>query len=145
MKPRAFAALFVLFPVLALYDMQTPVRGTWTVEQTCKNFVDVQANFRPGHGQHSNTMKIARADIKPGATQGTVQFAVVRAAGTFSFTGTLVKDMGSGQVQFTAHPEFPKDMAALGYPNLSDSDVFRMALLDVSPQFARELSEVEYA
>src|ERR1700759_5234407 len=139
MKPRAFAALFVLLPVFAFFDMQSsPIRGTWTVQETCKNFVDIQADFRTSHGQHGNTMKIARADIKPaGQAAGSVQFAVVRAAGTFNFTGTLVDDMGSGQVTFAANPQFSKDMATLGYSNLSDSDVFRMAMIDVTPQFAR--------
>src|SRR4051812_31197861 len=120
MKPRAFAALFVLLPVFAFYDLQqTPIHGTWTVDHACKNFVEIQANFRSAHGQHGDTMKVSRADVKPGATQGTVQFAVVRAAGTFNFTGTLVDDLGSGQVQFAANPQFAKEMAALGYPDLS--------------------------
>jgi hypothetical protein len=145
MKPRVFAALLVLLPVFAFYDIQqAPVRGTWTVDHACKNFVDLQTNFRSGRGLHGNTMKISRNDIKPGATQGTVQFTVTRSAGTFSFTGTLVEDMGSGQVQFTANPQFPKDMAALGYTEISDSDLLRMALNDFGPQFVRDLQQVGY-
>src|SRR3954469_3315065 len=124
MKLRAFAALFVLLPVFAFYDLQSPIKGTWTVEETCSKFVNIQADFTTPHGQHGNTVKVSRADIKPGQTQGMVQFAVVRPAGTFTFTGTLVNDMGSGQVEFVGNPQFPKDMAAAGYPNLSDMDVF---------------------
>src|SRR5581483_10598581 len=117
MKPRAFAALFLMLPVFALMDVQQSAitRGTWTVNYACEKQVNVQADFRTAHGEHSNSMEIDRAAIMPAQGQNAVQFVINRAAGTFNFSGVLVGKEGSGQVQFTPNPQFGQDMAPLGY------------------------------
>jgi hypothetical protein len=74
---------------------------------------------------------------------GLVHFNIVRAAGTISCTEYFKRGQGSGTFSFQPNPEFPREMSTLGYNDLDEEMIFRMALGDVNPQFVRDIRAVD--
>ncbi|HEY7056167.1 MAG TPA: hypothetical protein VH458_06575, partial [Vicinamibacterales bacterium] len=70
---------------------------------------------------------------------GPVHFTLARDAGTFVFDGEITSGRGSGRFQFTSDPAFVSGMAQLGYANLSDDDIWRFAVHDVSRAYVQGL------
>src|SRR4051794_39651436 len=118
MKLRAFASLFVAFPItltvaVLTINAQSTLRGTWSA-QLSKSEPWIQVSFQDARGHHGSSFSLRDAGVQLGA-QGPVQFTVTREAGSFAFTGAVKGDLASGFVEFTSNPEFPRSMASLGY------------------------------
>ena len=145
MKMRRAASLLLLsFLTVCLQAQTNKLRGTWTA-----NLSDakpwMQMSFQDGNGQYSHSFDSDTAASQLAGKQGPVQFTITRDAGTFVFDGTVKGDLASGFVDFTANPQYVSDMAALGYPNLTDRQLFRMAMVDVKKQFVADLNSAGYA
>src|SRR3954464_12240900 len=91
MKRTAFALLLVVLTVSSAFAQ---MRGTWSADLT-KSGVQLRTDFNRGTNHYGNSFEISRSEFKSGATPGSVQFTVVRDAGTFNFTGTMKDNLAS--------------------------------------------------
>jgi hypothetical protein len=139
---RIALALLPVFVVTVAFAQST-FRGTWSADLNA-NRVLLRTDFNRGDNHYGNTFEVSRAELKPGASPGSVDFNITRDAGTFHYSGTMKNDLASGFVDFTPNPEFAPGMAQLGYTNLTPDQVFRMAHVDVTRQFVRGLNDVGY-
>ena len=136
--------LLLAITLVSLLGAQTKLRGTWSAELSGSE-PWLQVSFQDAGGHHGSSFDLNRANIKLGDKQGPVQFAVTRDAGTFAFNGNVQGQLASGFVEFTANPQYVTEMAALGYPNLTEKQLFRMAMVDVSKKFVSDLNAAGYS
>src|SRR4051795_11227426 len=144
MKLRITASLLLVLVLVFALNAQTKLRGTWAAELSDPE-PWIQVSFQDGGGHHGSSFDLNRANVKLGEKQGPVQFTVARDAGTFVFDGTVNGKLASGFVEFTSNPQYVTDMAALGYPNITDKQLFRMAMVDVSKKFVADLNGIGYS
>lgn len=68
-----------------------------------------------------------------------VKFTLARDAGSFTFEGSVMLGLGSGEFGFTPDPQFIAKLTALGYETIPDQDLFSMAIRDISIAYASEV------
>lgn len=68
-----------------------------------------------------------------------VHFTIKRDAGVFDGEGFVDHSAGAGLFTFEPNPQYPQQMAELGFPGITEDRQFAFALHDVSIEFARGL------
>src|SRR5204863_385606 len=68
-----------------------------------------------------------------------------RDAGTFDFNGRMSGGRGRGEFTFTPDADFVSGMGGLGYPRLSNDEVWRFAMHDVTRQYVTDFKSAGYA
>lgn len=68
-----------------------------------------------------------------------VHFTIKRDAGVFNAEGFVDHNQGAGLFTFESNPQYPRQMAELGFPGVTEDRQFAFALHDVSIEFARDL------
>lgn len=126
------------------------VQGTWRTEydnywtrDNRERWISIQLRYdgeRSGFGIPERDVP-ALADRGAG---GPVQFTLRRDAGHFDFTGRLEDGRGSGEFSFTPSADFLSTMSRLGYPRLSDDDVWRFAMHDISRVYVTDFKNAGY-
>lgn len=70
-----------------------------------------------------------------------VTFRLVRDAGTLTFRGSFAGGRGAGDYDFSPNRAYTEAMAVLGYRDIDGERQLRLAVLDVSSAFAREIRD----
>ncbi|HTU64978.1 MAG TPA: hypothetical protein VMF52_03420 [Steroidobacteraceae bacterium] len=143
-RKLSFTALaLVLVAIAGLARADDATRGSWTIsqsEQAGKVMFALMQN-RPRHRWNSESdwplTAFTGLDVSP--ARHDVKFAVIRDAGRFDCSGYLEAGEGAGTFQFTANPDFVRDMAAIGFTDIDAEKQMAMAVHDVSVAFAREM------
>jgi hypothetical protein len=73
------------------------------------------------------------------AASSPVKFTLARDAGTFSFEGSVMMGLGTGEFGFTPDPTFAAKLQALELRTVPDQDLFGMAIRDISIAYASEV------
>ena len=68
-----------------------------------------------------------------------VRFTMPREAGTFTFTGSFIDGRGTGRYTFSPSAAYASAMNALGFRAMSREDVMRLAVMDVSTAFVKDI------
>jgi hypothetical protein len=139
----------VLFAGLLLLahakDAPGGLEGEWSVNNWIPgSSLGLTISYRDAHTRWSwsSTQSL---DSLPGLTREQLQslhapvtFALVRDAGTFMFTGTVVMGIGHGEYRFVADPSYLMKLTALGYDTSGSADRSAASLVvhDISLQFA---------
>src|SRR5262249_55707930 len=100
-----------------------------------------------GNWTNSNAVALSEFQNLPrptGSAEVPARFALVRDAGTISFSGQIDATGGSGRFTFAAAPGFAAAMSAGEAAALTDEQVFAAAVHDVSRQFVAELRALGY-
>ena len=129
--------------------------GTWTSEARTGWAEDAgdarwQFNLRSDQGDHNWGFGVRPSELQgaPSAAQdrtaNDVQFTWSREAGTFRFSGSFDRGRGSGRYVFTPSEQYLAAMRKSGY-QIGPSDTLRLAVLDVSTAYVRELQDAGYS
>lgn len=107
----------------------------------------VQLSLRSADGDErfGFGVRLAELDGLPAAARdgavSSVTFRLVREAGTFTLRGAFDDGRGAGDYAFEPEARYAAAMAALGYRDLPREGQMRLALLDVTTTFAREIRD----
>lgn len=119
--------------------------GEWTLSGA-RNPGTVRISFQSAadnehHFNSSSDWKIA--DLQglewPAAARRDVSFKIVRDAGTIECNGFLSGSEGAGLFTFQPNSGYGREMAALGFPGVTDEKQFAFAMHDISLRFARDI------
>ncbi len=120
------------------------VQGTWRADSgngwmrtNSERWVSVQLAY----DDHHTSIGIPERDVPQLAddrTDGALHFALQRDAGTIDFTGRSAFGFASGDFRFLPNRDFAPGMARLGVEGLTNEDVWRSAVHDVSRTFTQD-------
>lgn len=134
------ACLFL--PTLAIGATE---HGEWTLSRSA-NAGAVRLSFQSAADEehHFNSSSDWKASDLRGIDWSAtgkhdVSFKIVRDAGTIDCNGFVNGSEGAGLFTFQPNSDYKRQMAALGYSEVTDENQFAFALHDVSLQFAREI------
>jgi hypothetical protein len=127
----------------------TGMTGQWTIQATREGRARLQlqsadkakgrASFHLALSQFSG---LTEAQVVSSASR--VDFRLVREAGTISFSGSFHDRAGTGQWTFNADPAFVSFLRNHGYEQLTNDDLFSLAISDVRGTYVEELKREGY-
>ncbi len=127
-----------------------PFKGSWTLSTSGQPGMVHFALMHRMHGGNSNHStdwpagEFLGVDLNaPGRRD--VTFHITRDAGRFDCEGYLKDAEGAGLFTFTANPQYPKDMQALGFTGIDEEKQFAMAVTDVTVDYARQMKRENLA
>ena len=131
----------------ALAQNNSSIIGQWTLGASLvQDKVQLTISRTTANHNMNSSSPIAISELH-GLTQAqlssaglNVRFEIARDAGTLRFEGFVRNGGGGGTFGFSLNPNYPKEMAALGYSDVNDEQVFTMAVHDVSLAYVRDLS-----
>jgi hypothetical protein len=126
------------------------VRGTWRADDdnywtrtNTERWISLQLRYDAGN----SGIGIPERDV-PALTDrradGPIHFTLQRDAGLFDFTGDVVSGHGRGDFTFAPSSDFKSGMQRLGYPALSDEDVWRFAMHDITRTYVTDFKNAGY-
>lgn len=142
MRCHALSASLLLIAALVLNADQ---RGEWTMgpgESADTVTFSVHYTRDANHDNSSSSAwrkeNFVGLDFT-GNTKRNVHFSIKRDAGTLDCEGLFEATEGAGLFTFHPHPEYARQMAAMGFEDMSDDSLLAAALHDVSLSFARAM------
>jgi hypothetical protein len=144
-----FVSCFAFLRAPAAQNSRGPITGEWRMEFTRKNPDEVQLTMMLGKSHNwGNGIKISelqglsREQAQNSAID--VSLRLVRDAGTFELVGSFRAGKGSGRFTLTPNEGFFSALAARGYTNLTDNNVFSAAMANLKIAAIDELKAAGY-
>jgi hypothetical protein len=127
---------------------RAPITGDWRIEFTKKDPEEVQLTMSRGKSQSwGHAIRISEVQglsRNYASTNADVTLRIVRDGGTFDLTGSFREGKGSGTFTLTPNESFFSALAARGYANLSDDNVFSAAMSGLKISSIDELKAAGY-
>jgi uncharacterized protein (UPF0335 family) len=132
---------------------QNAISGEWTADFKSDRPGEIQFNFyrRSAEGGFSMNGDMLRLSELQGlgvdvasAAKTEVNFKIVREAGTFSCEGFFKQGRGAGFWTFEPSRSFVSAMAGRGYGNLTDEDLLRAGLHNLTTKYVDDLKAAGY-
>lgn len=133
---------------------QQTISGEWTAELNRGKPGEVQMTFhRRSENGGSNTsgdsislaeLQGLTAETAASAARANVNFSIVREAGTFQCEGFFNQGRGAGLWTFTPNRNFVSALQSRGYGNLTEEDLLRAALRNLTTKFIEDLKNAGY-
>ncbi len=144
-------ALCLIGATAGVRAQTSTVRGTWRADRdnywtrsSSERWINLELR-RDDHG--GSGIGIPERDVPALADRradGPIQFTVRRDAGRFDFTGQVRDGRGSGDFTFTPDRDVVTGMGRLGYASLTDDDVWRFAMHDITRDYATGFKTAGY-
>jgi hypothetical protein len=126
------------------------VRGTWRADydnywtrSDSERWISLQLRY----DDSNSGLGIRERDVpalSDRRAEGPVRFTLARDAGRFEFTGEVHDGRGRGDFTFAPSGDFISSMSRLGYSRLSDQDVWRFAMHDVTRDYVTDFKNAGY-
>src|SRR5947207_4264967 len=141
--------VFCLAPVAVTSGQsRAPITGEWRIEYKDRNPDEVQLTMSRGKSQSwGHGIKISEVQGLSRSYETTpadVTLRIVRDGGTFDLTGRFTNGQGAGTFTLTPNESFFSALAARGYTNLSDDNVFSAAMSGLKISSVDELKAAGY-
>jgi len=129
------------------------ITGTWTAELNRNKPGEIQMTFdrhsaQGGFNMSSDTMPLSELQgLSPEVASGgrtNVNFQLVREAGTFACEGYFRDGKGAGFWTFTPSQSFVAAMRGRGYTGLTDEDLYRAAMHNLTTKLIEDLKAAGY-
>ena len=118
-------------------------QGSWflTVDND-----DMEFNLRAQSGENSwrTTFTVKKSEIDPYPGQGTVEFKLVREAGTMTFKGSFDGEQGLGHFQFQPDETYFDEMQKMGVEDMDEHSENSFFVVNVTRDFVRMLNRDGY-
>src|SRR5215217_3168652 len=137
----------------AAHASQAAIHGEWTIQKSRSGAGEVQISF----SRRADSFNMLVGDsVLIGELQGlspadmlssaktNVSFSLAREAGTFACQGSFINGRGDGTWTFTPSSAFASSMKSRGYANLSDEDLLRAALHNLTTKYIEDLKSAGY-
>jgi hypothetical protein len=151
MKKPAVRFVFMLLRRHSNVAAQDTIEGRWRGEiEWNKMCLSLKSSMRTEKGRWNMSfsedipLKEFKGLEQARSSAVETQFELPREAGTFTFTGQIEDDHGSGEFKFAANPTFADDMRALGYAKPAIDQVFMLALHEIGISFIKEMQALGY-
>lgn len=142
LRPGMIAAIGVL--IAGGFAHARTITGEWTLgraRESGKVRFSLESSWQGG--SFSNISDWNASELKgidwSSAGKHDVRFTIAREAGNIDCEGFLKDGEGAGMFTFRPNPQYASQMAAAGFPGVTDEEQFSFALQDVSLSFAREM------
>ena len=141
--------VFCLAPVAVTSGQsRAPITGDWRIEFNKKNADEVQLSMTRGQKQNwGNNIKISEIQgLSPNyaTAAADVTLRIVHDAGTFDLVGSFRDGKGAGKFTLTPNEGFFSALAARGYANLTEDQIFGAAMSDLKISAIDELKAAGY-
>ncbi len=126
------------------------VQGTWHADRDnywTRSGSERWINIELQYDGNNSGFGISERDLPALADRGSdgpIKFAVQRDAGRFDFSGQVNNGRAGGEFSFTPSADFSSGMQRLGYARLSDEDVWRFAMHDISRDYVSDFKKAGY-
>lgn len=149
----AQSAIEVNDPALLARPAQTGVTGQWVAELNGRESAIVKFLFTrrtDNGGSYMNSDNISRAELQGlpsdlnSSTKITVNFRIVRESGTFNCEGYFSGGKGAGFWTLVPSQSFVAAMSSRGYVNLTDEDLLKAALHNLTTKYIEDLKSTGY-
>ena len=143
MNRLIFSVAAACLSLVRLAPAEEAITGQWMIDPTP---LPDQVELTLHRSNHTNSSSLPVNQLK-GLSRAqmespdglTVRFEMTRDAGRLACEGYFKHGHGAGQFVFSPNANFISDMRALGYSNLSQEQVFSMAVHDVTRKYVRDL------
>jgi beta-lactamase regulating signal transducer with metallopeptidase domain len=143
-------AVALLLSAAAAHSARPSESATWKARREKDGRVWLQMEMRKvtanGRYEESHSDEIPEKDLIGLGAGPDVRFEMHHAAGTFVFTGRFpagIGAQGEGRFTFQADPAYLREMASLSFA-VQDENLIHLAMVDLSPAFAREIRNAGY-
>jgi len=144
-------ALVLAAPITdAVQQDRVTLRGTWRADSDnywTRNNNERWVSLQLQYDHNNNGFSVPERDLPALADRradGPIRFSLTRDAGRFDFTGDVRDGRGRGEFTFSPSNDFISGMNGLGYPRLSDEDVWRFAMHDVTRTYVSDFKKAGY-
>jgi uncharacterized protein (UPF0335 family) len=149
----ARSAVEVNDPALSLKGVQATLSGQWVAEFHPREPGVMKLLFTrrsDNHGSYMSSDNIPLAELQglppdvASAAKTNVNFRIVREAGTFNCEGYFNAGKGAGFWTLQPSQSFVSAMRSRGYDNLTEEDLLKSALHNLTTKFIEDLKVVGY-
>lgn len=132
---------------------QSTITGEWTAELNRNKPGEIQMTFHRRSdegGLSTNGDSLPLSELKGitaqtiSSAKANVTFNIVRESGTFACEGFFHDGKGAGFWTFTPSQSFALAMRSRGYTNLTDEDLLRAAMHNLTTKYIEDLKSVGY-
>jgi hypothetical protein len=126
------------------------VRGTWRADPDnywTRNNNERWVSLQLRYDDNNSGIGIPEREVPAlgdRRSDGPIHFTLSRDAGRFDFTGEVSNGRGRGDFTFAPSADFVSGMQQLGYARVSDEDVWRFAMHDVTRTYVSDFKKAGY-
>lgn len=162
--PARLSVIIVAIALVAVSFSGSPARaqdsysGQWIIEPSrVSDYLQLTLTYSSAKnsGQWGRGSSITSFGLAPDKLRGlsqaqmmssgsTVQFQMIRDAGTFNCEGWFKNGRGSGHFTFASNPAFISELKARAYQSPTEAQLFSMAMNDLGIAFIDELKAQGY-